>query len=364
MAASIALSPTQVSALQSELDAIRDELYAARGERDARHIRRVVRVALWCSVTGRGLLMFGHDPFTFIAGVLLRTLSRILDVMEIGHNVLHGQYDWMNDPRLDSRSFEWNTMCTSANWKHSHNVIHHNHTNIVGMDRDLGYGVLRVCQEQAWERRHRGQPLMYLIMILVWELGIGTYDAEVDALREKRITRAEFMSRLQPFRRKVRRILFKDYLLMPALALPFGNFLRVFAGNLLTLLLVQLWTNIIIFCGHFTQRVRIYTMEETRDETRGDWYIRQIQGSSNIEGPRWFYLLTGHLSHQIEHHLFPDIPAPRYAEIAPRIREICARYGIEYNTGSLWAQYSGVLRRLLKFSNRSGNPTPPLELGV
>ena len=30
------------------------------------------------------------------------------------------------------------------------------------------------------------------------------------------------------------------------------------------------------------------------------------------------------LSHQIEHHMFPDLPAARYPEMAPRVREICA----------------------------------------
>lgn len=358
MSRSATLSRAQIDALQTELDAIHDELQADIGERDARYIRRVIRFATWCSITGRGLLMFGHDPFSFAGGVLLLTIARIFGVMEIGHNVIHGQYDWMNDPRLDSRTFEWNTMCTSANWKHSHNVVHHNHTNIVGLDRDLGYGILRVCDEQKWERRHRAQPLIYLIMVLIWEFGIGTYDAEVDSLREKRITRQEFMRRLIPFRRKLRKQLFKEYLLFPTLALLTGNFWRVMLGNLLASLLVQAWTNIIIFCGHFTQRVRIYSMEETANETRGDWYIRQIEGSSNIEGSRPFFILTGHLSHQIEHHLFPDVPAHRYPEVAPRIREICERYGLVYNSGSLLQQYGTVLARLLRYTRRPARVEP------
>ena len=45
--------------------------------------------------------------------------------------------------------------------------------------------------------------------------------------------------------------------------------------------------------------------------------------------------MTGNLSHQIEHHLFPDLPSNRYAEIAPRVREICERYGLPYTTGPL-----------------------------
>jgi hypothetical protein len=30
--------------------------------------------------------------------------AKILDNMEIGHNVMHGQYDWTGDPALNSQS--------------------------------------------------------------------------------------------------------------------------------------------------------------------------------------------------------------------------------------------------------------------
>lgn len=356
------LSRAQIDALQAEIEAIHAELVASLGERDARYIRRTVRFWLWSEIAGRGLLMFGFGPFSFVAGVSLLTIAKIMAVMEVGHNVIHGQYDWMNDPRLDSRSFEWDTACTAANWKHSHNVIHHDHTNVVGLDRDLGYGVIRICEEQPWRERYRRQPIVYLTMLLTFEFGIGVYDAELDSLREGTITLKEFLSRLKPFGRKVKRQLFKDYALFPALALLTGNGLRVLLGNLLANLIRQLWTNVIIFCGHFTRDVKIYTPEQIASETRGDWYIRQIEGSSNIRGPRWMEILSGHLSHQIEHHLFPDIPSHRYPEVAPRIQALCERYGLQYNTGSLPKQYLSVLARILRYSRkpRAGYPGEPL----
>jgi linoleoyl-CoA desaturase len=60
-----------------------------------------------------------------------------------------------------------------------------------------------------------------------------------------------------------------------------------------------------------------------------------------------FHILTGHLSHQIEHHLFPDMPAHRYVEVAPKIRLLCEKYGLLYNTGSLYSQYKTVMKRIL-----------------
>ena len=83
----------------------------------------------------------------------------------------------------------------------------------------------------------------------------------------------------------------------------------------------NLWAFTIIFCGHFPDGVAQFTEDEADGESRGHWYLRQLLGSANLTGGRLFHLLTGNLSHQIEHHLFPDLPAHRYAEIAPEVRE-------------------------------------------
>lgn len=361
------LTREQVDALQLELDSIRDEYRAKLGEADLRYIRRVIATKRWLEIGGRGLLMFSFSPLwplMWLAGTLMLTVAKILGVMEIGHNVLHGQYDWTGDPALDSRSFEWDTMVTSANWRHSHNVIHHNHTNIIGRDRDLGYGVLRVADGQAWDNHYLKQKRLYVIMLLTFELGIGIYDAEMDSLREKRITWAEFMARLAPFRSKLRRYLFRDYIMFPVLALTTGNALSVLLGNLAANMLMQAWTNIIIFCGHFTRDVTMFTEEQTANETRGDWYARQILGSSNIEGPQWVYTLSGHLSHQIEHHLFPDIPSRHYPAIALRVREICGRYGLHYNCASLLTQYGSVLQRIIRLSRPPRDGDAGLQPGL
>ena len=98
------------------------------------------------------------SPPAWIAGTTMLALSKILDNMEIGHNVMHGQYDWMGDPAISSRGFEWDTACPGDQWRHSHNYMHHTHTNIVGMDRDIGYGILRMSEDQRWQPVLPGQP--------------------------------------------------------------------------------------------------------------------------------------------------------------------------------------------------------------
>jgi linoleoyl-CoA desaturase len=342
------LSHEQIDALEAELDAIRAEVVADLGERDAAHIRGIVRVARWNAIAGRSLLMFGFTPISWLAGMSALGLAKILENMEIGHNVMHGQYDWMNDPTLDSQTYEWDNVCDSGDWRHSHNFIHHTYTNILGKDRDVGYGVMRVADEQSWSPQHLFQPVANVALSLLFQWGVALHDLDVTRNLATPEGRGEIRARSGPFLRKAARQLLKDYVLFPAIAL--GNAPRVLLGNLTANVTRNVWSNVIIFCGHFPDGTRVYTEEETAAETRGEWYLRQMEGSANIEGERWFHILSGHLSHQIEHHLFPDLPAHRYAEIAPRVRAICEKYGIRYNTGSFWTQYGSVLTGLVRRS--------------
>jgi len=348
MSAVVPLPRSAIDAIQAELDALRAEIAADLGARDADHIRRMIRLATLSAVAGRSLLMFGVDPLTWALGVAALSTAKILENMEIGHNVMHGQYDWMNDPRLHSQTYEWDNVCDGDHWRHSHNVEHHRHTNVVGRDRDVGYGILRLSDAQPWRPEHLFQPVTNALLALVFQWGVGLHDLEVDERLRGNVGREEFSRRLRPFLRKAARQVFKDYVLFPALAL--GNAPRVLAGNLAANLVRNVWAYVVIFCGHFPDGARTYTVEETRDETRGAWYVRQIEGSCNIEGGRLLHVLSGHLSHQIEHHLYPDLPASRYPEIAPRVRALCARYGLRYNTGPLRRQYTTVLRRLVRHS--------------
>jgi linoleoyl-CoA desaturase len=350
------LTRDEADAFGRELDALREEVVASLGQRDVDHIRAVIRTQTRAETAGRLLLHFGLGPASFAAGTAALALAKILENMEIGHNVMHGQYDWTHDPALDGRTYEWDNVCPGDDWRHSHNFEHHTFTNIIGKDRDVGYMFLRVSEEQPWRPSHRAQPLTALLLAINFQWGVGTHDLRVDEVATGAQSLRALRERARPFLAKAGWQLFKDYAFYPALAL--GNAPRVLAGNLLANLTRNLWTFAVIFCGHFPEGVRVYHVDETRDESRGQWYARQINGSANIEGGRWFHVLTGHLSHQIEHHLFPDLPASRYPELAPRVREICARYGQRYVTGSFRRQLGSVVRRIALLS-RPGRQASP-----
>ena len=342
------LTDEQLEAFGAELDAIRAKHMADLGERDTDYIHKVIRYQRGLEVAGRGMLMLSFLPPAWLAGTAALSVSKILDNMEIGHNVMHGQYDWTGDPRLNGQTFEWDTACPGDQWRHSHNYMHHTHTNVQGKDRDIGYGILRMSEDQEWRPYYLGNPVYATLLALLFQYGVALHDLETERIAAGEVALTDKREMAKEIWSKVRGQWLKDYVLFPALSGP--QFPLVAAGNATANLARNPWSFTIIFCGHFPDGTHEFTEEETEDETRGQWYYRQLLGSANLTGGKLFHVMSGNLSHQIEHHLFPDIPAHRYAEISVEVREICERYGLPYNTGPLGKQFGSVVRKIVKLS--------------
>jgi linoleoyl-CoA desaturase len=342
------LSEVEIKEIGRELDQLRDEITASLGEDDARYIRRVIAVQRGLEVGGRTLLTVSLLPPAWLAGTACLTVAKILENMEIGHNVLHGQWDWMRDPEIHSTTWEWDHASPADMWKHSHNVVHHTYTNILGKDRDIGYAALRVSAEQPWHPVYLTQPIYNAILAAFFEWGIAIYDVELERAWRGEKSWAEALGQLRGVARKAARQVVKDYIAFPLLAGP--SFLPALLGNATANVTRNLWAHTVIFCGHFPDGAEVFTEDQLDGESRGDWYIRQLLGSANITGGPLLHLMTGNLSHQIEHHLFPDLPSNRYAEIAPKVRDLCRRYGLRYNTGSLVRQTATVWKNVLRLA--------------
>jgi len=354
---SAAPAPDPYEELARELDAIRDAIRADLGASDRDYILRVIAAQRRLELAGRALLAGARYPLAAAAGTALLSLAKIIENMEIGHNVLHGQWDWMRDPAIHSSTWEWDAASTAASWKHAHNYQHHTYTNVLGRDRDLGYSAMRVEPEQPWHPVYLTQPVYFFLMAATFEWGIALYDMELDAVRRGEKPKEQARGEIKALLRKARSQLLKDYALFPALAGRRG-FRRALAANVAANVVRNVWVHTIVFCGHIPEEAETFTEEQYEGETRGGWYRRQLLGSCNLEGSRLFHLLSGNLSYQIEHHLFPDMPSSRYAEIAPRVREVCERHGLPYNSGRLGRQYWSVYRQVLRLAlpgRRGGN---------
>ncbi|CAM3286837.1 acyl-CoA desaturase [Mycobacterium colombiense] len=400
------LSEQEIEKLAKELDAIHDEVFADLGERDRRYIKTVISAQRQIVVLGRVLLLASRSKTAWALGTACLGMAKILENMEIGHNVMHGQWDWMNDPDIHSSVWDWDTASTAEAWKHSHNYIHHTYTNIQGKDKDLGYELLRIDPSQKWVPRYLFQPISNILLMLLFEWGVAIHDMDIDAIRKREKPWSEVRKDLKGISGKARAQIIKDYIGWPMISagafalaqLAFrgrieqpaqsrlgkrlrkvsnkgrvgalagfldktmpgveSTYLRTLGADAVANLMRNVWSNAIIFCGHFPDQAYSFTQEEVEDETRGGWYLRQLLGAANIEGSPLFHIISGNLGYQVEHHLYPDMPSSRYSEIAPKIKDICERYELPYNSGPFGKQWLMVQRTILRLAFPGGKPRP------
>jgi fatty acid desaturase len=392
------LTDEQIEQLGKEFDAIHDEVYDDLGDRDRRYIVSMIEMHRRLAVLGRVLLLFSRHRPAWIAGTTANSLAKILENMEIGHNVLHGQWDWMNDPYIHSSTWDWDTASTSEAWKHSHNYVHHTYTNILGKDKDLGYEIMRIDPQQKWNPVYLFQPFYNILLMLFFEWGVAVHDLDFEAIRKGEKSKKQLRKELKGIAGKARTQIVKDYVAWPlvsALAMAALDVARsspelakkrrlrkrdprriaaaagaiaarsgaraygkTLTANVAANMVRNVWAYAIIFCGHFPDQTYTFSQEEVEDESRGGWYVRQLVGAANIDGSPLFHVASGNLGYQVEHHLFPDMPSTRYAEIAPRVKEICERYELPYNTGPFMKQLGMVQRTILRLAFPGGKPRP------
>ncbi|GAA3953429.1 fatty acid desaturase [Gordonia caeni] len=342
------LSDADVEALGIELDALRRRVESELGESDVRYLRRTIAAQRGLEVAGRLALLGSGRRSLWLAGTASLALAKIIENMELGHNVMHGQWDWMNDPEIHSTTWEWDMVCAAPHWKHSHNYIHHKYTNVLDMDHDVGYKMLRVTRDQPWEPRRLFQPVSNLFLAATFEWGIALHDLDIGGIIAGRRSKEEGIPEVKRFLGKAARQMGKDYVLFPALS--GRNFKHTLTANLTANLIRNLWAYVVIFCGHFPDGAEKFTVETLEDETPGQWYLRQMLGTANFEAGPGLAFMSGNLCYQIEHHLYPDLPSNRLAEVSVTVRELCQKYDLPYNTDSFTMQYLRTLRTINKLA--------------
>ncbi|EFV13044.2 fatty acid desaturase family protein [Segniliparus rugosus] len=346
------LTEADVEAIGAELDAVRRDVEESLGARDARYIHNTIRFQRALELVGRAALIGSKRRGLWWLGAVSLGVAKIVENMEIGHNVMHGQWDWMNDPEVHSSTWEWDMVGVSAHWQYTHNFMHHKYTNILGLDDDIGYGTIRVTRDDPWKPGHLGNLVWNTLLTVFFEWGVGLQSvsltnhkiAEIEDPAERELAK----KRRREAVAKIRRQLTKDYVLFPAMT---GKAFRTtLTANALANVIRNIWSNAVIFCGHFPDGAEKFAQSDVESETRGQWYLRQMLGSANFNAGRVLGFLSGHLSHQIEHHIFPDLPSNHYHEIQQRVRALCEKYDLPYTTGSFAKQYFLTWRTIAKLS--------------
>ena len=316
------LTPEQIEAIGKEFDELHDEVFDSLGERDAKYIRGMIALHRRLVLIARLELLGAKYKPMWILGTATLGAAKILENMEIGHNVMHGQWDWMNDPVINSTNWDWDTASTKEAWKHSHNYIHHTYTNVLGLDKDLGYEVMRIDPEQKWHPRYLGQPILNLFLMAFFEWGVAVHDLDIDAIRagEKKLGRRQGRSqgdgrqgprpghqglhrlpalsagvstaaqlgvrklvesrrpRSQKLADKLPGRLRRKPARPTAAQLALDTFRTTFWADFTANIIRNVWSNAIIFCGHFPDQAYTFKKEDYENESRGARYVRQLLG--------------------------------------------------------------------------------------
>ncbi|ANI38106.1 fatty acid desaturase [Mycolicibacterium vaccae 95051] len=217
---------------------------------------------------------------------------------------------------------------------------------MLGMDEDIGYRWLRVTTEQPWRRIYLSTPVRNLVLAAMFEWGIALHGLRSE--RDRGHTPAAVAVEKRKFLGKVARQLSKDYVVLPALSLR--RWRRTVAANVSANLLRNVWVYVNIICGHIPDGAETFDPAVLDGETRGEWYLRQMLGAANFKAGPLLAFSGGHLCYQIEHHLFPDLPSNRLAQVSVRVRELCEKYDLPYNTGSFPSQYFRTQRTIHKLA--------------
>jgi linoleoyl-CoA desaturase len=193
-----------------------------------------------------------------------------------------------------------------------------------------------------------GNPIYNVLLGTLFEWGVAAHGLETTKFRRGEKSMAEVGKDLRIIGKKVGKQVGKDYIVFPALTGP--NWKHTLSANAVANLVRNYWSYMVIFCGHFPDGAEKFTKEEFDDETQAEWYLRQMLGSANFRAGPLMAFMSGNLCYQIEHHLFPDLPSNRYAEISERVRALCDKYDLPYTTGSLVGQYMQTFWTIAKLA--------------
>lgn len=368
------------------IEAIRKRTQAEVGASDLRYIQRVDRVSRVAEVFGRTLIAVSPGPILFVTGVLSLWVYKQLQMSEIGHMALHGAYNRIPGAgKFHSSKHEWQLPIDERSWMRGHNGRHHGLTNVAGHDADIHFGPVRLTEHTPHRFAHYFQlPITLLILFPNFASMMNLHFTGVSDVRRGNGRASEFdfitdrsrASVRAAYHRAFRKFLpyyGKEYLLWPTLALLlFGwwlgplVFVKSVVGSWLAEKLRDIYSAASIYCGHVGQDTAAYP-EGTLPRSRGERYAMQVDATNNYDVPWLVSIFCGGLDRQIEHHLFPSLPANRLRELTVEVRALCEAHGVSYRSASwprmLARAFMQIARLSRKLPHERHPPTPSAPVG-
>jgi linoleoyl-CoA desaturase len=254
----------------------------------------------------------------------------------IGFNVMHdsahgsySRYPWLNN--LMGHSL--NIMGGDVHlWKTKHNMVHHNFTNVVGVDDDIDISpVMRLSLQQEKRSFHKYQHIyafvLYATNYLLWVFYFDFkkyFSGKIGATKIKKYTLAQHISFWV-----TKLVYYALFIVLPIFKL---GLIQTLIGYSVTIVVCGIVIAVVFQLAHVVEETTFYDDNKTRQKLDNDWAVQQINTTSNFamnnKVVSWF---TGGLNYQVEHHLFPRISHIHYPELSKIVQEMCRNYGVRYN---------------------------------
>ena len=362
-----------LAGFRDEIRALGKELEAGQGPADAAHLRKLMMWTDTCGIVALATLWATPNPVTVIA---MSTWIYTRWTM-FGHHICHGGYDKLSKDKIVSSRFNrfkfaagslwrrfvdwWDWFLPEA-WSVEHNQRHHYCLGEIE-DPDLvehNLTSVRDADQPRWQKY-----VTSFLLTLVWKwyyYAPNTYkELKLAALRragkplpegfngskpcviEHFLYSQEQYPRIFTFKEFATRVIgpyfVGHFVVLPLVisamadALGLATFRVAFARACVNLFLAELLTNFHAFATIATNHCGsdLYRFDCGCRFASGTFYLRQVISSADYNaGTDFIDYLHGWLNYQVEHHIWPNLSMLSYQRAHPRVKAICAKYGIPF----------------------------------
>ncbi|GAB5557076.1 MAG: acyl-CoA desaturase [Schleiferiaceae bacterium] len=301
----------------------------------------------------------GSFTWAFFAMWIIMGLGMAGIGMNVMHDANHGsvsKYEFVN--KLFGASLY--LCCGNVfNWKVQHNYLHHQYTNIDGLDDDIDSGgLIRLHPEQEYKKHQKYQhiygPFLYGLLTINWVFAkefrqLVTYRKR--GLTQK-FSKGGFWQEILLLS-AMKLVYFAIFILTPVL-LGY-NFWAVFLGFLAMHFLCGFILSWVFQLAHIMPDVEHPEMPEK--VVAGDW-IHQLKTTANFKLPAIFRHYVGGLDYQVEHHIFPWINHVHYPALSKIVKETAREMNVPY------VEYESLKKALVShmdYLKAMAKPTPAVS---
>ncbi len=344
------LSLIDAQGFYAEVLELRREIEASLGADDVAHLQRV---EWWGRLaTGVGLATAGLAPNPVSAVCLSVGRSTRWLLM---HHCGHRAYDKVpgTPARYTSKVFakgwrrfvDWPDWMLPEAWTYEHNVLHHTHT---GEDTDPD-----LIERNTEALRDYPMAVRYGLMgvlALTWRASYyapktlhALFDRD-EKLDRKGAAAVDATSRTKAlWLRCYLPAAGYHFVALPLLFAPLGpwSVASAFVNSLAADLLTNVHTFFVVAPNHSGEDLPRF---DERPASKAERMVRQVAGSVNYAtGTDIVDFAHLWLNYQIEHHVFPDVSMRAYQRVQPKVKALCAKYGVPYVQESVLTRFKKML---------------------